>query len=125
MAGMNTRRKLSKQERMTVYSKTNGHCAYCGISLELKDMQVDHVIPINGWKISGPDTLDNMFPACRSCNHYKSRSDLETFRKMLEDQPHVLSRDSVTYQIAVRYGLVKPDPHPIMFYFEKLKAGDH
>lgn len=79
---MNQRRKLTKDERMAVYEKTNGHCAYCGCELEYKDMQVDHVIPINGWSEQGSDTLDNMLPACRSCNHYKSRSTLEGFRKM-------------------------------------------
>ena len=42
---MNQRRKLTKDERMAVYEKTNGHCAYCGCELEYKDMQVDHVIP--------------------------------------------------------------------------------
>lgn len=46
---MNQRRKLTKDERMAIYKKTNGHCAYCGCELEYKDMQVDHVIPINGW----------------------------------------------------------------------------
>lgn len=40
---MNQRRKLTKDERMAVYEKTNGHCAYCGCELEYKDMQVDHV----------------------------------------------------------------------------------
>ena len=46
---MNQRRKLTKDERMAVYRKTNGRCAYCGCVLEYKDMQVDHIIPINGW----------------------------------------------------------------------------
>lgn len=78
---MNQRRKLTKDERMVVYRKTNGHCAYCGCALEYKDMQVDHIIPINGWSEQGEDTMDNMLPACRSCNHYKSRSTLEGFRK--------------------------------------------
>ena len=50
---MNQRRKLTKDERMAVYEKTNGHCAYCGCELEYKDMQVDHVIPINGWSEQG------------------------------------------------------------------------
>lgn len=29
--------------REEVYSKYNGHCAYCGCRLEYKDMQVDHI----------------------------------------------------------------------------------
>lgn len=28
------RRKLTKDERMAVYKKANGHCAYCGCELE-------------------------------------------------------------------------------------------
>lgn len=114
------RRKLTKDERMAVYKKANGHCAYCGCELEYKDMQVDHVIPINGWSEQGEDTLDNMLPACRSCNHYKSRSTLEGFRKMVENMPAVLMRDSVTYKNAVRFGLVAPTPRPVKFYFEQI-----
>lgn len=116
---MPDRRKLTKVERESVLDKTHGHCAYCGRALAYKNMQVDHIVPINGWSEQGPDTLNNMLPACRSCNHYKSRSTLEGFRAMLEAQSAVLARDSVTYQIAVRYGLITPTPHSVVFYFEK------
>ena len=78
---MNKRRKLSGSERIAVFDKTRGHCAYCGCELKFADMQIDHVVPINGWSEQGSDTLDNMLPACRSCNHYKSRSTLDGFRK--------------------------------------------
>lgn len=116
------RRRLTKSERMEVYRKTDGHCAYCGCVLKYEDMQVDHIVPINGWSESGSDTIDNMLPACRSCNHYKNRTPLENFRKMIENMPDVLIRDSVTYRNAVRFGLVNPTPHKIEFYFEKMKA---
>lgn len=113
------RRKLTKAERLEVYNKCNGHCAYCGCKLEYKDMQVDHVVPLGGWSVVGTDTLDNMLPACRSCNHYKSRSTLEQFRQMLENIPSVLMRDNATYKNAVRFGLVIPNPKPVVFYFEE------
>lgn len=116
------RKKLTKAERLMVYKKTDGHCAYCGCDLDFKDMQVDHVIPLNGWNEQGPDTLDNMLPACRSCNHYKGTSTLENFRKHVENMPSVLMRDSVTYKNAVRFGLVEPKPHPVTFYFERLRG---
>lgn len=35
---MNHRRKLTKTERMTVYNKMGGRCAYCGCELQFKDM---------------------------------------------------------------------------------------
>jgi hypothetical protein len=106
---------------MEVYNKTGGYCAYCGCELRYEDMQVDHVVPINGWMEQGSDTLDNMLPACRSCNHYKSRMPLEGFRKMVENMPTALMRDSVTYRNAVRFGLVEPKPHSVKFYFEYLR----
>ena len=115
------RKRLSPAQRREIYGKTGGHCAYCGTTLTFKEMQVDHVVPL---RRGGSDTLDNMLPACRSCNRYKGSCTLEGFREMLENQPYVLMRDSVTYQIAVRYGLVKPSPHQVMFYFEKPKEAD-
>lgn len=114
------RRKLTKAERKLVYEKCNGHCAYCGCELQYKDMQVDHAIPLNGYKEQGEDTIENMLPSCRSCNHYKSAAPLEYFRKAVEKFPSVLMRDSVTYKNAVRFGMVHPDPHPVKFYFEEM-----
>lgn len=118
---MAERRHLKKSERMEVYNKMHGHCAYCGCDLRFEDMQVDHVIPLNGWMVKGSDTLENMLPACRSCNHYKNRMPLEGFRKMVENMPDALMRDSVTYKNAVRFGLVEPKPHEVVFYFERLR----
>lgn len=111
------RRRLSPAERQQVYDKTGGHCAYCGEEITLSQMQVDHVKSLYGE--NGTDTLDNMLPACRSCNHYKGSCTLEGFREMLGKMPDTLMRDSVTYKNAVRYGLVIPQPHKVVFYFEK------
>ncbi len=110
------RRRLTKSERMKIFKKTNGHCAYCGCEITYKEMQIDHVEPIyNG----GKDAESNMLPACRSCNHYKGSSSLSTFRRFVEKMPETLKRDSVTYRNAVRFGLVVPNPQKVTFYFEK------
>lgn len=113
---MSDRRKLTRTEREEILTKMNGHCAYCGCELEYKDMQADHVDPL---RRGGDDETGNMFPACRSCNHYKSSMTLDGFRKMLERMPDALMRDSVTYKNAVRFGLVTPTPHKVIFYFER------
>ena len=115
------RRRLTPAERMTVYNKCNGHCAYCGCELEYTAMQVDHVEPfIHG----GADELDNMLPACRSCNHYKSSMTLEGFRYNLERMPMVLERDCVTYKIAKRFGIVQEGKKKVKFYFESEENND-
>lgn len=119
------RKRLTPQERKIVYDKMGGHCAYCGCELAYEDMQVDHVVPINGYREQGADTLDNMLPACRSCNHYKRANGLELFRHYLENIPTALMRDSVIYRNAVRFGLVAPTPHPVVFYFEQIERRNH
>lgn len=84
----------------------------------MKQMQVDHVQPIS---VNGDDSLGNMLPACRSCNYYKGAELLETFRRYVEKFPSTLSRDSVAYRNAVRFGMVVPRPHKVVFYFEQLE----
>lgn len=120
------RRKITKAMREAVYSKYHGHCAYCGCEINISQMQVDHLIPMEfyeQYKADGIDidSMENYMPACRSCNNYKSSLTLEKFRRAVERWHEVLLRDSVTYKNAVRFGQVKPNPHPVVFYFEKIE----
>lgn len=110
------RRKLSTAERQQVYGKCNGHCAYCGHDLEYRDMQVDHMTPL---RIGGADELSNMLPACRSCNHYKSTLDVEGFRRYLAGIVHRLMRDSIPFQVATRFRIVRHMGDSVTFYFER------
>ena len=112
------RKRFSAKERQGLYVKWYGRCAYCGCEPDIKDMQIDHVQSLY-WH-NGSNDMDNLLPACRSCNHYKGTSTLENFRKNLERMPQVLMRDCVTYRIATRYGLVIPNEQKVIFYFEKL-----
>ena len=116
------RRKLSKKDRQKIYHKTKGHCAYCGCELPYEKMQVDHIVPIHR---GGINELDNMLPACRSCNHYKSTMTLEDFRECIGNWHDVLMRDCVTYKNAVRFGVVIPNPHKVTFYFERMEGDSH
>lgn len=118
------RRRPTKAERQLVYDKCDSHCAYCGTEISPKQMQVDHVIPMEFadlYKALGHDvdSIDNYLPACRSCNNYKHTLTLEKFRAAAERWPEVLLRDNVTYRNAVRFGLIKPEPRPVRFYFEQ------
>lgn len=114
-----TRRKLTKAERMKIYNKTSGHCAYCGCEIPFKGFNADHV-KCFAWNGAEADTVDNMLPSCRSCNNYKHTMMLETFRTELSKIPDRLQRDINTYGIAKRYGMVIEHREPIKFYYEKI-----
>ena len=111
---------IKKEIRLKVYNKYNGHCAYCGKEIEYKDMQVDHFIPKGiGYSGEDLDTLENYMPACRRCNHYKRANSLEGWRKMIEEIPLKLERDSYIYRVGIDYGFYeKPERQKVKFYFE-------
>ena len=59
---------------MRVSAKTNGHCFYCNKPAEA----IDHFISIQKYKdwgletyIGSPHKLENLVPACNSCNSRK------------------------------------------------------
>jgi len=127
---------FSKKQRIEVHSKFNGKCAYCGAEIELKDMQIDHIIPQynftkhinNRFRIpkflshlteSDLNHTDNLHPACRVCNKWKSDHDLELFRSELSEQVKRLNLYSSNYRIAKKYGQIKETIEPIIFFFEK------
>ena len=120
---MTKRKKFTKSERQQIYDMFNGHCAYCGCEITLQQMQADHIEPL---ELGGADEISNLYPACRSCNHYKHTMTIERFRQVLERMPSVLMRDNVTYRNAVRSGLIKHPENPkVEFYFEKVKDNDN
>ncbi len=132
--------KLTPIQRQQIHSKFDGVCAYCGERITVKEMQVDHVIPQadmiynrTGEQFKNqkriPEFLkhltpfdldhpDNLFPACRVCNKWKSAHSLETFRSELEAQAKRLDRDSAAYRMAKRYQQVIERPRPVKFFFE-------
>ena len=111
---------FSKKIREVVYKKYNGRCAYCGRRIDIKDMQVDHFLPLRAWGIeeSGTDDISNLMPSCRMCNHYKRANSLEVFRRYIQEIPKKL-RENYIYKIGVVYGNVVENERPILFYFER------
>lgn len=110
------RRRLSAKERKQIYDKYNGHCAYCGIIIAFNDMQADHIQPLH---LGGADALENLVPACRSCNHYKATLTVEKFRKHLQGIPARIRRDDIAYQVGERFGIVVETGKQVRFYFEE------
>ena len=116
---MPDRKRLTKKERQAVFDRMKGHCAYCGCEITLSEMKVDHVMPL---RKGGPDTLENMLPACRSCNHYKSTLTVQQFRDTVERMPYRLMKNNATFRNAVRFGLASSNPHNVIFFFELMEG---
>ena len=109
----------TKTERIEIYNKYGGRCAYCGRKIELKDMQVDHIIPkrlrnSKDWV----DSMKNWNPSCRRCNHYKRASSVEYFRLMLKTL-HDRVRDIYICKVAEDYGIIEVKEWDGKFYYEK------
>ncbi len=67
------------------------------------------------------DTLENMMPACPSCNINKHSMNLEEFRAFIERFVVSLNKTNVQYKVAKRYGLIQETTIPVQFYFETLE----
>lgn len=108
---------MRKEKRLEAYNKYKGHCAYCGKSIEYKDMQVDHIRPK---RMGGTDDIDNFNPSCRRCNHYKRANNLEGFREMMLTL-HKRVRKHYINKVAEDYGIIQVRPWDGKFYFEKME----
>lgn len=112
-----------KIDRNCVYNRYNGHCAYCGKSITLSTMQIDHIIPkARGWRLDNVHDYSNLNPSCRMCNHYKRASSLETFRRFYIGQLHKRLAKLYTVRVGIDYGIVKLEKWDRKFYFEKVRG---
>lgn len=111
-------------KRELVYAKFKGKCAYCGCNVTFEKFQVDHIKPIKrGYKShevdKGGNNIDNLYPSCASCNNSKSDFTIEFWRNELELKKQRLIRDSPSYNLLLKFGLVVETKKKVKFYFEK------
>jgi 5-methylcytosine-specific restriction endonuclease McrA len=118
--------KINREE---VGLKCGKRCAYCGVEITLKQMQVDHIQP--HWHtftehqasqaniVKGSHDLDNLNPSCARCNKWKSTYSVEHFRKVVETSLERLERDTPNFRLARDYGLIEVVEKPVIFYFER------
>jgi len=108
--------------REEVYKKYDGHCAYCGCELEMKDMQVDHIkskLVARCRKEEVDNSIENLNPSCRQCNYYKGGSGIEGFRKKIaKDLSHTCT-NSFQVKLAMKYRMITYTPWDKKFFFEK------
>lgn len=114
---------MKKADRVLILSKTNGVCFYCGENLEGR-WHADHFHPIrrnSDGTMEHPerDKIENMIPACASCNKLKSSLNVECLRKYIEGFVSSLNKYTNQYKFAKRYGQIKETVQPVKFWFEK------
>ena len=83
-------------------------CAYCGATD--RPLQRDCVLPISR---GGRYTLDNVAPACGSCNASKSNDEVTGWlrRKRLDERSFLLRHREIGLSLAARFATVG-DAHP-------------
>ena len=72
---------ISGTLRYEVLKRAGFHCELCGISADIRALEVDHIIPRI---LGGPDELSNLQALCYSCNAMKRDRDDTDFRKIRE-----------------------------------------
>ncbi len=122
-------------ERIDIYTKFGGRCAYCGEELN-GVWCIDHVIPkvtfvyhikrkesvpdfLKHLRIDDINHIDNLFPSCEGCNELKGAHSLERFRSELLRIADRMFNTNDAYRAAVRFGLIQQiKKKEIKFYFE-------
>ena len=116
---------LTAEQRMEVYQKYDGCCAYCGNGIEFFQMEVDHMEAKSRFRDQrDADFIENFMPACKPCNIRKNTMSIERFRRELSRDIEQLKRDSPKFRLMLKYGKIQVSDHEIEFYFEKVKKGN-
>lgn len=131
---------MYKEEvRKKVFDKFNGKCAYCGKDLDFNNFQIDHLVPVYYFRITGKieesNNFDNLVPTFPIINNYKRHLLLEDFRKRLMNLSRKLKKlpknpktqKSLKYKeyllnIASLFDINENKPFDGLFYFEKIKV---
>ena len=129
----------TKAQRETLRQMFDGLCAYCGNALG--KMHADHVEPCvritrDPWGKPLPpaecymikperNTVANMMPACAPCNLHKGGYSLKGWRDIIERSADICRRDTSTFKVGERFGIITVTEQPVQFYFERLAIQAH
>lgn len=106
-------------KRIKLFEKYNGFCAYCGVKLNPKKFDIDHIKPKY---LGGRNTIENLNPSCRRCNSWKKTFSIEEFRQEIMAQPERILKAFAGARLAVDYGIIEIKAINIKpkFYFESI-----
>jgi 5-methylcytosine-specific restriction endonuclease McrA len=76
----------TKEQQAQIWEKTKGRCCYCGIPLNMfkkNEYTVEHMDPqCKG----GNHVVENLYPACKSCNSQKGGKTLGEYRTYMKEK---------------------------------------
>ena len=72
-----------KTHKNALYGEQGGHCAGCENHYEIKDLEIDHIIPKAD---GGTDHIDNLQLLCGHCNRIKGRRTMEELLTQLSQR---------------------------------------
>ncbi len=111
-------------KRQQIFDKYSGRCSYCGCELTDK-FHIDHIEPIrrnnDGTCLKPNESIENMNPACPSCNIMKHSMSLEQFRNSIKLFVRSLNLYNNQFKFAKKYGLIQETEKEVIFYFETFK----
>jgi ATP adenylyltransferase len=81
----NNREYISGTVRYEVLKRAGFHCELCGVSANIRALEVDHIEPVNK---GGKNLIDNYQALCYSCNAMKRDTDNTNFNKRNEQHAH-------------------------------------
>lgn len=125
---------MKKSTRDAVFKKFDGKCYLCGCELR-PGWHIEHLVPCrrkyrldkqtkkwvaDGFENPEANHIDNLMPACASCNINKHSMDIETYRQQIQNFMDHLNNISTQYKLAKRFGLVQETGKSVVFYFETL-----
>jgi hypothetical protein len=92
-------------QKQEILSFFGGKCCYCGVDISLKDMNQDHLIPMNRQAL-GLHSWGNVVPSCGSCNSRKQHKGWELYLSVCSsDEPDLeASRKVKLLQFMDHYG---------------------
>ena len=78
------------------------------------------IIQVDGESMAEEEmySVENLMPACRQCNFYKSTLPLEVFRDRIRSVLWANLKKEFNYRLALKYGLIEEHDVPITFFFE-------
>lgn len=114
--------KISPRKALAVFHKTQGHCGYCGCSLNFEGFTTDHITPRSK---GGSNELSNLLPCCKSCNGSKAARSVEDFRLVMAARNagcEIFTASQLSFLKGVGAFPLLNIPEEHIFFFEKIEV---